>query len=116
MTHVYANGAWYKGRMRFGLRHGYGCYHVPYDDITLLGIWKWDCFQWGIARHGHHSRFGYGHELYSGLLLNRTSPLCELRLYPRPCHAYTRKRKSRRQIDKISLLPPYKKRRFSPKI
>ena len=101
MKHVYANGAWYKGGMRHGLRHGYGCYNVPYDDITLLGIWKWDYFQSGIARHGDQIRFGRGHELYKGILLNRTSRIhdkCER--YHR-CHVwdvYKRKRKSKRRI------------------
>jgi hypothetical protein len=94
MKHIYNNGAWYKGGMRHGLRHGYGCYHVPYDEITLLGIWKWDYFQWGIARHGDQTRFGKGHELYTGLLLNRTS-----RLYSFYYSLNTRKhkRKSKRR-------------------
>ncbi len=85
MKHVYVNGSWYQGRMRFGLRHGYGCYHVPYDNITLFGMWKWDRFQFGMASHGEQTRYGSGHELYKGILLNRTS------------HVYRRKRKSRRR-------------------
>ena len=93
MKHVYVNGSWYKGSMRYGLRHGYGCYNVPYDDITLLGIWKWDRFQFGIASHGHQTRVGFGHELYKGILLNRISHVHELnRIH------IVRKRKSKKRL------------------
>ena len=84
----YCNGTWYKGRMKNGLRHGYGVYKVPYDEITLWGLWKKDRFQFGIACHGHQSRFGFGDELYKGELLNRTSRLA----------VYHKKRKSKNKF------------------
>ena len=97
MKHVYSNGTWYEGNMRYGLRHGYGIYTVPYDEITLWGLWKWDRFQFGIACHGHQSRFGFGNELYKGTLLNRIS------------HLTCKKRKSKKRRKKFIPLPLLKK-------
>ena len=72
---AYANGSWYEGRIRKGIRHGYGTYHVPYEEITLTGVWKHDRFRFGMARHGHQIRYGFGDELYQGHLLTRRSEL-----------------------------------------
>jgi len=73
MKYIYPNGTWYEGSVRNGLRHGYGVYKVPYDDITLCGLWKLDRFHFGMACHGDQIRFGVGHQLYQGELLNRKS-------------------------------------------
>lgn len=70
---MYPNGSWYDGRFLYGLRHGYGTLYVPYDDITLCGLWKLDRFHFGMACHGEQTRFGFGDELYKGVLLNRKS-------------------------------------------
>jgi hypothetical protein len=90
MLHVYPNGSWYEGRVRYGVRHGYGTFYVPYDDIILCGVWKYDRFQFGKACHGHQIRYGYGDALYNGYLLNRTSVIVPVR------KIYKQKRKSKR--------------------
>ena len=75
MKYIYPNGTWYEGSVRNGLRHGYGVYKVPYDDITLCGLWKLDRFHFGMACHGDQIRYGFGYELYQGELLNRKSEI-----------------------------------------